>query len=167
MPENYRSLLLDEYVFTFLITFLSIVFKAATTRRGFIFRARETYDLGLEFTFIALSFALSGLSNLYQLQENAQQRYTQLLELQKQYQIDKGDFTRLEELAAQLSRMTTGLWIVTGLVSLALILMVIMLRQYHAPEGSKYATLRNLVIPNILGFISVVLVLIFTYEIQH
>lgn len=64
MYDWLESLLLDEYAFTFLVTALSVVFKAMTTGERAVLKRRETYDLGVEFVFIDISFGLSNLAEI-------------------------------------------------------------------------------------------------------
>ena len=167
MLDWIQNLLLDEYVFTFLVTFLSMLFKAATSRDSRFLRRRETYDLGLEFTFISLSFALSGLSNLFQLKESTQVRLAKLQAVGKEYLLDPTELTQVQEALTQIGRLTLGLWVVAGHVFLVLVLLVVMLRQFRLPEDHPRAWLRNLAVPNLIGLMAVLLVLLFTYEINN
>ena len=64
IPDN---LLVNEYAFTFLITFLSVSIKGIANKTegiGSILKG-ESYDFGPELVFISISFAVSKLSQLY------------------------------------------------------------------------------------------------------
>ncbi len=66
MEQFLLQIFTNEYIFTFLVTFSSVVFKAYTSQQDSILKARQTYELGLEFMFIAISFAASNMAQITQ-----------------------------------------------------------------------------------------------------
>ncbi|MFN3402450.1 MAG: hypothetical protein ACK40G_00055 [Cytophagaceae bacterium] len=62
------SLLINEYSFTFLVTFLSVSIKGLSNKSESVLNVfkDEAYDFGPELVFIAISFAVSRYAQLYE-----------------------------------------------------------------------------------------------------
>lgn len=73
------SILTNEYAFTFLITFLSVSIKGiANKSEGMLSILKgESYDFGPELVFISISFAVSKLTQVYEV--NASSPYVGVL----------------------------------------------------------------------------------------
>ncbi|MBX3102312.1 MAG: hypothetical protein KF690_07390 [Bacteroidetes bacterium] len=168
-----EQLLLDEYAFTFLVTALSVVFKAMTTGERAVLQRRETYDLGVEFVFIAISF---GLSNLAEINRERQMIHEQLVTLS-----DAGNHAMLavrtsllpqgleQSLNSQLIQMeltSSALWVIVCCLCALLMLMVVMIRTFGRTDEQKPDLWRGIILPNLMGIIAVVLVMAHIYEIK-
>ncbi|MDX2063763.1 MAG: hypothetical protein SFY70_11925 [Bacteroidia bacterium] len=169
-------LLLNEYAFTFLVTALSVLFKAYTARERSILRNRGTFDLGIELVFIAVSFALSNLAQVVGLKQRALTDKQHLLDEQGQAAV-QGLLTPegLRALQVQISRLdtemhtldlaTTALSFVGLSLGLLLVVMVLAQRHFGYRDDGKLHLLRGIVMPNLLGLGAITLVLAYVYEV--
>ncbi|MCU0431666.1 MAG: hypothetical protein MUF42_17020 [Cytophagaceae bacterium] len=81
MIKELDKILTNEYLFTFIVTFLSIFLKGISNKSEKfkeILRG-EAFDFGPELVFIALSFAVSKLSQIFVIP--GQEKLTQLLHI--------------------------------------------------------------------------------------
>lgn len=174
MKELLELLLLNEYVFTFLVTALSVVFKGLTTSETLLFRSRQTYDLGVEFVFIALSF---GLSNLAEINKRAHDLVAQ----QKQLASGTAEVLKMannslplrsslqQQLNGQLLQIdlaSSALWVIVSCLALLLIIMVYMIRKFGHDGQQKPDIWRGIILPNLIGIFAVILVMAHVYEID-
>jgi hypothetical protein len=168
-------LLLDEYAFTFLVTALSVLFKAYTAREKSVLRNRATFDLGLELVFIAVSFALSNLAQVVGLKEQALREKQVLLMQQGEaavrglltpegLQALKVEIARLDNSMTTLDLANTALTLIVISLALLLVVLVLMQRTYGYTAEGKLHIWRGLVTPNLLGLSAIVLVLAYVYE---
>lgn len=168
-------LLLNEYAFTFLVTALSVVFKAYTARERSVLRNRATFDLGIELVFIALSFGLSNLAQVVGLKQQALADKSQLLVEQGSAAV-KGlltpeglralqvEIARIDNEMTALDLATTALTFIGVSLALLLTVMVLAQREYgYNPDGRLHLW-RGIVVPNFLGLGSIVLVMSYIYE---
>jgi hypothetical protein len=165
-----ESLLLDEYAFTFLVTALSVVFKAMTTGERAVLKRRETYDLGVEFVFIAISFGLSNLAEIGRERARLMEQVTALADGSVTAKTLNGvlpqAFTQtVNSQLIQMELASSALRVIVSCLSALLILMVVMIRTFGRTEDQQPDLWRGIVLPNLMGVTAVVLVMAHIYEI--
>ena len=132
------SLLTNEYAFTFLITFLSVSIKGIANKNESIknILKGESFDFGPELVFIAISFAVSKLSQLY-------------------------SSTLTPETSTYIVLLKTIIFHLFILVFL-----LVFLKRISYSNDGKISLVKGLVIPLVLGFASLYLVLTYTLSIN-
>ncbi len=132
------SLLTNEYAFTFLITFLSVSIKGIANKNEGIksILKGESFDFGPELVFIAISFAVSKLSQLYGSSLN----------------------TGTSPYIIVLKTIIFHLFI--------LVFLLVFLRRISYKQDGKIDLVKGLIIPLLLGFASLYLVLTYTLTIN-
>lgn len=169
-------LLLNEYAFTFLVTALSVVFKAYTARERSVLRNRATFDLGIELVFIALSFGLSNLAQVVGLKQLALTDKQLLLDEQGQAAVRglltpeglralQVEIARLDNEMNTLDLATTALTFIGISLALLLVVMVLAQRAYGYRSDGQLHIWRGIVVPNFLGLSAIVLVMSYIYEV--
>ena len=132
------SLLTNEYIFTFLITFLSVSIKGIANKNENLssILKGESFDFGPELVFIAISFAVSKLTQLYG--SNAS--------------------TGENPYIIVLKTIIFHLFL--------LVFLLVFLRRMSYNQEGKINIIKGLLIPLLLGFASLYLVLTYTLSIN-
>lgn len=141
-----------------------------------ILKARQTYELGLELMFIAISFAASNMAQITQLQEvklkDKGEIITKLDENAKgiltitneAITYLKAEVFRLESEIIGLNQAFNALSVIILCLILAMILLIVLLRVFGYSDSNEPNLLKGIIVPNILGLIAVVLVLSYVYQ---
>jgi len=175
MNDFLIQILTNEYIFTFLVTFFSVFFKAYTSRQNSFFRNRQTYELGLEFMFIAISFAASNLALITQNLQSKNADQVILKESIEKHSIEglQLNEANIEALQIQIVQLQTevvslqsafdAMNIVALCIFVAIVLTIILLRKYGYTDNHPNK-IQGLIVPNFLGIVSVILVLTLIYQ---
>lgn len=170
-----RNLLLDEYFFTFVAAALSTLFKALSSRKGLIFKRRETYEFGIEFVFIAMSFAVGQYSQNMKLQREHQQSFearktTVRAEMEKHAAITDvaalclAQMTELEVKIEKIESTFVALQVILVSQAGMLIFLTLLIRRYGIEDESQPSLLNGVILPNALGLSSVILTLAYLFD---
>lgn len=146
-------LILNDLAFTLVMALVSLFFKAFAQGQQGIWQRIDTYDLGLELVFMALSFAVSNLAQ-------------QLNRLQ-----NLGP-TPATDLAALAHAAVGGLTLLCVCLVGLTVCMALLQRHFGyqgallqpPPARSKPHRLRGIVVPNFLGALSLALVITYTNQ---
>lgn len=154
---------------------LSTLFKALSSRKGLIFKRRETYDFGIEFVFIAMSFAVGQYSQNMKLQNDYQKSFetrkeTVRAEMEKHAAITEVAalcLTQMTELEVKIERIeSTFVALQVILISQTgmLVFLTLLIRRYGKEDEHQVSLLNGVVLPNVLGLSSVILTLAYLFD---
>lgn len=167
-----KELLTNDYLFTFATTAAAAIFKALSSREGFIFRRRRTWDFSLELVFIALSFAASNLEKVTNAEQGLRLQLTQLEQLAAGGQNTQtvslagipAQQDQLKLAATLLANHGDALVMVCSFLALLLLLLTLLLRGYAYTEAGEPRLWQGLLLPNLVGCMAVVLVMLFSFN---